>query len=172
MLIKSDGSMEYNVTKKTMKVIVKTILLLFLIISTCSCISVEQIGKVNMISNRNVSTKENYARLTTYSGGTFQELKNSESTSIEDAVDHAKIYVVHHRHANFFAVVGDVYGLANENGEGIREFRGFRVGDRVYWGGNSNTKTGIIKALIDDEDCLIETDDGTLIKQEYEDIYK
>ena len=43
-----------------------------------ACISVKQIGKVNMISNRNVDPDFKYQSLTTYSGGSNRELKNQE----------------------------------------------------------------------------------------------
>ncbi|MCB0472480.1 MAG: hypothetical protein KDC56_05415, partial [Flavobacteriaceae bacterium] len=52
-----------------------------------SCVSVKQIGKLNMISNRNVDPNLNYQNLTTYSGGSQKELLRSRTKTIEDAVD-------------------------------------------------------------------------------------
>jgi hypothetical protein len=148
-----------------------------------SCITVKQIGKVNMISNRNVDPNLKYTIITTYSGGSDSELKKSKATTIEDAVDktvkkvpggefvmNVKIYRVSHGNSGpqFFAVEGDVWGNATHQG-----FRGFKVGDRVTWKQKGKFYNGTIIALKDDKSCLIEDDTSDkTIEQLYDDITK
>ena len=153
-----------------------------------SCISVKEVGKVNMISNRNVSMKTDYALLSSYSGGSKAELKKSKAENIEQAVDqtvrkvaggeflmNAKINLVYHKISGkaFFAVEGDVYGLASSNGTAERSYRGFKAGDKVNWGNKiSGFKSGTIKSIKDDKTCLVETEDGKVIEKKYDDISK
>jgi hypothetical protein len=156
----------------------KTNLLVFaLLVSITSCTSVKQIGKVNMISNRNVDTKLNYQAISTYSGGSKKELKKSRAVTIEDAVDktvrkvaggeflmNAKIYLIDNI---YIAVEGDVWGVASNV-----TFRGFKVGSKVTWETITGFKTGIIKSLKDDLTCLIELEDGSIIEKKYDSISK
>ena len=162
----------------------KIVYFLLLAVIFTACTSVEQIGKVNMISNRNVDPQLKYQVLTTYSGGTSKEFKKSRATSIEDAVDqtvrkvpggefvmNAKIYLVK---GKYIAVEGDVWGnLAQQS------YRGFKVGDTVTWKSKSVTKgtkylTGKISTLKDDKSCLVKVDDetGKIIELEYDEITK
>ena len=168
----------------------KVLLFTFLamVVFFSSCIGVNEIGKVNMISNRNVSLKTDYALLASYSGGSKTELKKSKAQNIEQAVDqtvrkvpggeflmNAKINMVLHRVSGkvFFAVEGDVYGLASANGTAERSFRGFKVGDKVNWGNKmTGFKSGTIKSIKDDETCLIETEDGKIVEKKYDAISK
>jgi len=142
-----------------------------------SCLSVKQIGKVNMISNRNVDPSLSYVAISTYAGGSKRELKKSKSKTIEDAVDqtvrkvpggeflmNAKIYLVK---GQFIAVEGDVWGNSTEI-----TYRGFAVGDNVTWKSLGVFKTGKIKSLKDDVSCLIETETGEVIEKKYDDITK
>lgn len=156
----------------------KQILLrIILLASIASCTSVEQIGKVNMISNRNVNPKLSYIVLSTYAGGSKKELLRSRATSIENAVDktvkkipggeflmNAKIYLIN---ARYFAVEGDVWGLTNNI-----EYRGFKVGDTVAWKKMGKYMTGTIQSLKDDKTCLIETENGSITEVKYDDISK
>ncbi|HEY1871029.1 MAG TPA: hypothetical protein VGG71_08220, partial [Chitinophagaceae bacterium] len=64
------------------------ILFIVIGITITSCATpVKQIGKVNMISNRNVDPALNYGVISSYSGGSMRELKHSRATSIDDAID-------------------------------------------------------------------------------------
>lgn len=140
--------------------------LMFLTISIlifgCSKSTIKLIGKVNMISNRNVNTEFNYMPIKTYAGMSKNELKRIKNESIEEAVDqtvksvpggefimNAKIYQIN---GEYFAVEGDVWG--NE----IGEFRGFKVGNRVRWKSNFKTKTGIITSLLNNVECMVKED--------------
>ena len=149
-----------------------------------SCTSVKQIGKVNMISNRNVDPQLKYQVITTYSGGSSKEFKKSRATSIEDAVDqtvrkvpggefvmNAKIYLVK---GKYIAVEGDVWGNSAQ-----QSYRGFKIGDIVTWKVKSVTQgkkylTGKITTLKDDKTCLVKIDDekGKTIELEYDEITK
>jgi hypothetical protein len=149
-----------------------------------ACTSVKQIGKVNMISNRNVNPELKYQVITTYSGGSNKELKKTRASSIEDAIDqtvrkvpggefvmNAKIYLVD---SKYIAVEGDVWGNA-----GQQSYRGFKVGDQVTWKTKLNVNgtkylTGKITTLKDDKSCLVKIDDekGKTIELEYDEITK
>ncbi len=146
-------------------------------LGACSS-SVKQIGKVNMISNRNIDPKLDYAPLSTYAGGSKSELKKAKETSIEDAIDktvrkvpggeflmNAKIFMVDGR---YVVVEGDVWGV-NTN----VAHRGFRVGDQVVWKSVTGVvKMGVVKSLKDDKTCFVETEDGTRVEKKYDDISK
>lgn len=155
----------------------RILLALILITAVTSCTSVKQIGKVNMISNRNVDPKLNYDVISTYSGGSNRELKKSKAKTIEDAIDqtvrkipggeflmNAKIYLVN---GQYLAVEGDVWGVKSNVA-----YRGFKVGDKVTWKAMGNFKTGTIKSLKDDKTCLIETENGDIVEKKYDDISK
>ncbi|MGV3631734.1 MAG: hypothetical protein ACO1O6_11045 [Bacteroidota bacterium] len=150
---------------------------IFLLTSLVSCTSVKQVGKVNMISNRNVDPQSNYEVLATYSGGSKKELKKTKAKNIEDAIDqtvrkipggefllNAKIYSVN---GQYFAVEGDVWGKKAEV-----SFRGFKVGDNVTWKVMNSFKTGMITSLKDDKTCLVKTENGEIIEKKYDEISK
>jgi hypothetical protein len=162
--------------------------LLLLPILFVGCSNVQQAGKVNMISNRNVDPNLEYKLLTTYSGGSKKELKKSKATSIESALDetvrrvpggefvmNAKIY----KRGKYFALEGDVWGTPMET-----SFRGFKMGDKVTWknknvidkltGDQPNYLTGVISALKNDKTCLIKVDGDVkkTIELSYEEITK
>lgn len=159
-----------------------TSFLLFAVLFT-ACTSVNQIGKVNMISNRNVNPELKYEVITTYSGGSKKEFKKSRATSIEDAIDqtvrkvpggefvmNAKIYLVK---GKYIAVEGDVWGNPAK-----QSYRGFKVGDIVTWKTKSiksGTKylTGKIATLKDDKSCLVKEDEtGKTMELLYDEITK
>ncbi|MDO9253957.1 MAG: hypothetical protein Q7U54_00490 [Bacteroidales bacterium] len=155
----------------------KIVYFLLFAVLLAACTSVKQIGKVNMISNRNVDPKLNYDVISTYSGGSNRELKKSNAKTIEDAIDqtvrkvpggeflmNAKIYMVN---GQYIAVEGDVWGVKSNVA-----YRGFKVGDKVTWKVMSNFKTGTIMSLKDDMTCLVETKNGDIIEKKYDDISK
>lgn len=162
----------------------RIIQILLLAVLFTACTSVNQIGKVNMISNRNVNPDLQYQVITTYSGGSEKELKKSRATSIEDAVDqtvrkvpggefvmNAKIYLVNDK---YIAVEGDIWGNPAQ-----QNYRGFKVGDIVTWKGKATTKgskylIGKITTLKDDKTCLVKVDDevGKTIELKYDEITK
>lgn len=161
-----------------------SLILLSILITSCS--SVREIGKVNMISTRNIDASVKYEILTTYSGGSKRELKKSSAKSVDDAIDktvkrvaggeylmNVKIYKVHKHH---YAVEGDVWGIPSH-----QSYRGFKVGDKVTWKNTSLLShfkgnkylTGIISAHRDDRYCLVKVDgkDKT-IELSYDEISK
>ena len=63
-------------------------LALIVILGLSSCISVKQIGTLNMMSQRNVDPNvANYQLLSSYSGGDKKELKKSKALLVEEAVN-------------------------------------------------------------------------------------
>lgn len=98
----------------------KTIYILVAAVLMGSCMNVKQIGKLNMISNRNIDSKMDYANLNNYAGGSKKELRKLKSKTLEGAIDNVvkkttggeflknvKIYVIN---SKYFAVEGDVWG--------------------------------------------------------------
>ncbi|MFI5187201.1 MAG: hypothetical protein ACHQF0_10775 [Chitinophagales bacterium] len=156
----------------------KLILIIIVITAIASCsTSVKLIGKVNMISNRNIDPKLDYDVISTYSGGSNRDIKKSRAATVEDAIDqtvrkvpggeflmNVKIYLVNKK---YIATEGDVWGVKSNVA-----YRGFRVGDKVTWKVMSGFKTGTIKSLKDDKTCLIETENGNVIEKKYDDISK
>ncbi len=150
-----------------------------------SCAEVTEIGRVNMISNRNIDSNGEYALLASYSGGTSKELRKSRALNLQDAIDktvkkipggeylmNAKIYVILKPFSNkikYYSVEGDVWGH-KEN----KSYRGFKVGDTVTWKSSisGKWKTGVIKSLKDDYSCLIELESGKIIEKKYDNISK
>ena len=142
----------------------------FLTISLYSCavpkITVQQIGKLNMISERNIDTKAEYVLLKSYMGASDKEKRASTSTTIEDATNetvkntpggeflkNVKVYTVsmEKRKEVYFAIEGDVWGFA-----GAENFRGFKVGDKVQWKDVKGTMhKGKITGLNDSKECMV-----------------
>jgi len=132
-----------------------------------SCSTVIQLGKLNMVSERNIDTKGEYVLIKSYAGGNQKEikkaLKKTKATTLDAAVDetvknvaggeflkNVKIYGVKKKDKMFLFVEGDVWGiLGNEN------FRGFKIGDTVQWKELSITKKGTITGLTDAEKCMV-----------------
>lgn len=148
------------------------------LISITSCVSVKQIGKLNMVSNRNINSDQKYQALTTYSGGSKKEFRKSRAETLEDAIDqtvrriaggeyvmNAKVYVVN---GKYYAVEGDVWGLSTNP-----SYRGFKVGDVVMWRGKGKQYvTGKVVSLKDDKTCYVKGDDDKVIAMPYDDISK
>jgi len=114
---------DYRLTKKPMKKPLITIFA-FLSVLFSSCTSYKKIGDLNMISNRNVDSKTDYALIQRYVNESKRDLKKSRSWSIEQAVDNtvqsvpngefiknAKVYIVIRKNKWYYAVSGDVWGL-------------------------------------------------------------
>jgi len=150
----------------------------FLIFLTTSCKTpILQIGKVNMISNRNVDTRFEYEQLRSYVGLSKKELKKSRNESIEEAVDrtvksvpggefmmNAKLYQVN---GAYYAVEGDVWGNSKE------EMKGFETGDLVQWTNNLITKKGRISGLVNSEECMVkEEGEGKSVMVKYSKLVK
>lgn len=155
-----------------------------------SCMSVKQVGKLNMISNRNVESKVEYELVKSYSGGSKKELKKSKAITIEDAIDNTvravpggeflknvKVYLVN---GKYFAVEGDVWGIANNI-----TFKGFKIGDKVTWknkkspmdkltnSGKKDYLTGRIASLKNDKTCFVKVDgEEQTVELLYDDITK
>jgi hypothetical protein len=158
--------------------------IVFCTLLAAGCTSVKQIGKVNMISTRNIDPNLKYQVVTTYSGGSKKELKKSRATSIEDAIDqtvkkvpggeflmNCKVYLVN---TKYIAVEGDVWGNPTQ-----QMYRGFKVGDKITWKNKSlvnGTKffTGTISALKDDKTCYVKVDNEVdkTVELSYDDITK
>ncbi|MDO5575819.1 MAG: hypothetical protein Q4F84_01960 [Fibrobacter sp.] len=157
---------------------IRILIVLISITGLFSCsVSVRQIGKVNMISDRNVDTKLDYEVISTYSGGSERELKKTRATTCEDAVNqtvkkvpggeflmNAKIYIVDEQ---YIAVEGDVWGIKSN-----AAYRGLKVGDKVTWKEFGSFNVGTLKSLKDDKTCLIETERGDIIEKKYDKISK
>ena len=149
------------------------IVTLFLV---CACSSVKQIGRVNMISTRNIDASADYKLLSAYVGGRKSELRRNKSKTIDEAVNktvkdvpggeylmNVKIYRVGDSH---FAVEGDVWGLADNQSR-----YGFRIGDGVLWQTRFDSfEQGTIVSCIDSEKCYVKTKEGKLVKKKYSDL--
>ncbi len=61
----------------------------FLLLLT-GCTSVMQIGKINMISNRNVETSFDYSLISSYAGGSQKEIKKTRSETIDQIMVKAR----------------------------------------------------------------------------------
>jgi hypothetical protein len=141
---------------------------LFTLASTLSgCFSVVQLGKLNMISNRNIESKADYVLLKNYAGGDMKEvkkaLKKTKATTLDQAVDetvrnvaggeflkNVKVYGVMKKKQMYLFVEGDVWGLS----ENI-SYRGFKIGDMVQWKDITGTHKGKITGLTDSEKCMV-----------------
>lgn len=166
-----------------MKKQLNLIRLLFLLLSVTafvSCTSVKQIGKLNMISNRNVDPALNYKLISNYSGGSDREVKKSKAVNLEMAIDqtvkkvpggeflmNAKIYVVNKK---YFAAEGDVWGISSD--KSTAEFNGFKIGDKVTWKKFGKFRTGKIEAFKDNANCLVKDEDSKTVEIKYIDLTK
>jgi hypothetical protein len=152
-----------NKTKKIM-----TIVGAFIIASSITgCFTVTNLGKLNMISDRNIESNVDYVLIKNYAGGNANEikkaLKRTKATTIDAAVDetvrnvaggeflkNVKVYGVMRNKGMYLFVEGDVWGI-----DGNESFRGFKVGDLVQWKDISGTHKGNITGLTDSEKCMV-----------------
>lgn len=161
-----------------MKLLLQKIILAAIAFFFFQCSSFVQIGKLNMVANRNIDSGKEYRLLKSYAGGGQKELKKSKYVTLEEAVDgvvrstaggeylmNVKIYEVNKK---YFAVEGDIWGVP-----GVAEFKGFKVGDKVQWKTLTSKKQGTITSLHNDKVCLVK-EDGKEDAQEikYEDLFK
>jgi len=139
-----------------------------LLLTSCGP-SVKLIGTVNMISNRNVSTKESYIQVKSYSGDSKKELSRNKGKNVQEALDNlvrsvpggefvmnAKIYIID---TKYYSVSGDVWGL-----EQNQNYKGFKKGDRIMWKDNFVKYTGVITDLKDDKEATVKQDENGKIR--------
>jgi hypothetical protein len=163
-------------------------LLLSVLVLTClglitSCMSVREIGDLNMISTRNVDSKADYVLLRNYMGGTKKELKRSKAKSLDNAIDNvvkqtpggefvknAKMYLVKKKFSKsiYYAVEGDIWGL--QSGQ---NFRGFALGSKVQYTSNLKKCVGVITDLTNDKVCQVKNDEtGKVTTEKYSELKK
>ena len=136
--------------------------LLPLVVGGCAT-TVTQIGKINMVSNRNIETDFDYGLLSSYAGGSEREIVGSRAETIEQAIDNtvknvpggeflmnAVIYLVERKKDLYFAAQGDVWGRTDDV-----SYRGFKVGDRVTFKKKKKVYEGVITGLEDSERCYV-----------------
>ncbi|MBK9801300.1 MAG: hypothetical protein IPP56_16790 [Bacteroidetes bacterium] len=149
----------------------KTKTILFSLIALAllsSCRTVVDLGKLNMVSNRNVDTDmSDYVLIKNYAGGSKKEIKRAlrktKAKTMEQAIDetvrnvaggeflkNVKVYGVKRKKAMYLLVEGDVWGLPENE-----SFRGFKVGDVVQWKELTFTKKGVITGLTDARRCMV-----------------
>lgn len=167
---------------------------LYIIFSFCllsACLHVRPIGRVNMISTRNIDEGKEYVLLKSYAGGSKKELKKSRGKSINDAVDNTvrsvpngeylmnvKIYRVSgFWRKTYYAVEGDVWGRKGEV-----SFKGFKIGDKVQFKTVTHIwlvkkqivfLTGIITSFKNDKTCYVKIEGSEkTVELLYDDITK
>lgn len=146
------------------------ILSAFTAVLLSSCATIVDLGKLNMISDRNIDSKADYVLLKNYAGGSSKEikkaLKKTKATTLDQAVDETvrnvaggeflkniKVYGVKKKKNIYLFVEGDVWGIS----ENI-SYRGYKVGDKVQWKELTITKKGVITGLTDSEKCMVKED--------------
>ena len=142
-------------------------MLLTVVVMISSCSTVIDLGKLNMISDRNIDSKMDYVLIKNYAGGSKIEikkaLKRTKAVTLDAAVDetvrnvaggeflkNVKVYGVKKKKVMYLLVEGDVWGVS-----GNESFRGFKVGDTVQWKELTVTKKGVITGLTDAEKCMV-----------------
>ena len=151
-----------------MRVFLQIGLLMACLITMSGCFTVVDLGKLNMISDRNIDTKMGeYTLLKNYAGGSQKEvkkaLKKTKATTLDVAVDetvrnvaggeflkNVKVYGVKKKKKMFVVVEGDVWGYT----ENI-SYRGFKLGDMVQWKDLTGSHKGKITGLTDAEKCMV-----------------
>ena len=168
---------------------IKTFLIATILYSFTSCISVQELGDLNMISTRNIDTNGDYSLLRNYMGGTKKELKKSKATNIEQAVDavvkqtpggeflkNVKVYQIKKfgsKKKQYYAVEGDVWGVA-----GNQNMRGFTLGMKVQYpcgieNGLPKKCIGTITDLTNDTQCQVKDDEtGKVTTEKYSNLKK
>ena len=162
--------MSRRIKQNSMKRNILSVTLLGLTLSLTSCFTVVELGKLNMISNRNVESKADYVMLKNYAGGDINEikkaLKKTKATTLDQAVDetvrnvaggeflkNVKVYGLKKKEKLYLFVEGDVWGFA----ENV-SYRGFKIGDKVQWKDITGTHKGKITGLTDSEKCMVKED--------------
>lgn len=140
-----------------------------------SCTNIKQIADLNMISTRNVETKE-YVLIKNYQGnpGNKKVLKKSKAKTLDEAINltvrntpggeymkNVKIYIIERPFSEHYAAEGDVWGLK----EGVITYMGFKVGDRVQWSTKKTFQKNVIHkgtvASFKDGEVITVKEDGT-----------
>lgn len=139
------------------------------------CFGIKQVGDLNMISNRNVNPGMEYELVKTYGGSeTKKELKKEfkkvKAETVQQALDHTikntaggefltnvKIYILN---GTYFVVHGDVWGVKGME----KQFKGWKVGDRVQWKEIAGIKKGAIVDLKNAEEATIKEDESGKVK--------
>jgi len=144
-----------------------------------SCTSIKEIGRLNVISTRNVELgNQKYAKIATYAGETKKELKKAKCADIDGAINaivrqypggeflaNAKIWMITKGDKTYFAASGDIWGVVNADGNIIKERHGFAIGDEVTWSPVAGQfEKGTIDSFVDNENCIIKKENGNLIK--------
>ena len=105
----------------------KLILIAAVSMLLASCVTSKNIGNLTMVSTRNVETTKQYTLLKKYVTLTKEEIRKTQATSIEQAIDevvkkvdggeylmNVKVYLVQRGGSQasqfFYAVEGDVWG--------------------------------------------------------------
>lgn len=148
-----------------MKKVILLILAMLMVVNFCDAQKVIQIGKINMISSKNVGDLEDYEIIAAYARGNQKKITKSKAETLEDALEqtvreipggvfvmNAKIYMIKKK---YFAIEGDVWGLKQN-----ANYKGFKVGDHVMWKTTTGYKKGTIEAIKDSESCVV-IEDGT-----------
>jgi hypothetical protein len=148
-----------------------------------SCIHVDRIGQLNMVSRRNIQQLENYKLLSRYEGSSQKELRQSRARTLEEAIDqavkkvpggeflmNANFYKIKRRRKpkhQYFAATGDVWGI-----EGEVIIKRFKMGDKVTWTEITGRKTGSIIGFKDDINCIVQTKDGRIAIKKMDQLIK
>lgn len=157
---------------------IKLVLAVIIMIAASCSPSLVQIGKLNMLSNRNIDKTANYQLISSYSGGIEKELKKTKAETLEEAIDqtvkkypggeylmNVKVYAVK---GKYYAAEGDVWGIGNVE----REYRGFKVGDSVTWKKSGKFKKGKITGFKNEKESIILTDDNKTVDIDFTDLTK
>ena len=157
---------------------VKKIAILATSISLASCMSIKEIGDLNMISTRNVDSKGDYVLLRNYMGGTKKELKKSKAIDLEQAINNVvkqtpggefiknvKVYIINKK---YFAVEGDIWGL--QSGQNMR---GYSLGSKVQYPCGVSKCIGTITDLTNDKECQVKNEEtGKVTTEKYSNLKK
>lgn len=171
------------------KTYIKILLIAAILFSFTSCISVQELGDLNMVSTRNVDTKGDYVLLRNYMGGSKKELKKSRALNLEQAINavvkqtpggeflkNVKVYQIRKfgsKKKQYYAVEGDVWGIA-----GNQNMRGFILGMKVQYpcgieNGLPKKCIGTITDLTNDVECQVKDDEsGKVTTEKYSNLKK
>jgi hypothetical protein len=165
---------------------IKMLLLAMVLYSVTGCVTVVELGDLNMVSTRNIDSKGDYTLLRNYMGGTKKELKKSKATDLEQAINavvkqtpggeflkNVKVYQVRKFKSAYYAVEGDVWGIA-----GNQNMRGFTLGMKVQYpcgieNGLPKKCIGTITDLTNDLECQVKDDEtGKVTTEKYSNLKK
>lgn len=160
------------------QIFTNSIVIISIALALTSCMSVKQVGNLNMISTRNVDSKGDYVLLRNYMGGTKRELKKSKAKDFQQAIDNVvkqtpggeflknvKVYIVKRK---YFAVEGDIWGL--ESGQNMR---GYALGSRVQYPCGVAKCIGTITDLTNDKSCQVKNEEtGKVTTEKYSNLKK